>query len=598
MLKESLEVFKEQLDKHGDKLILDNYTPADGTYLIIGTDKDEFYIKDEPIEVKFDKKNRKLNLSEVKLKDIRIYDYNSTLITMNKPIDGKKIIHSNNYLSFFIKKDKFPTANDKDKKLTNEIIDGYYEILANPYLKYKSGKPKEIYKEVEEEIGEVNIELLNKIKEWIKENIFDLGSEYPGKDYLKIFFEYPIEDYQRENKRYIIPNIYNKNDYNEKIDNVLYGLPNDNMGLNSKKPYLENKTRKVKVPYLIDSNEVLLQKKFFDYLMNFTAEGKLNVYIDDEEIDPKKNGELPDQGFTGSFFRIKKGMELEIQNYDKIVGYSDVLNKELVFENVLGVKESADDGFEYGSFRKKVDIQKILDNIFFSKFLINNYFTDAGDISIKDNNQKKNLLISREAIFNWLYKDGLKENKKSNEIGYLLGKVSLSLVKGSIENGYIPKASKQFNLRCAFKRYFEGGKSMADIIKDVKDNLRNKVNAEKVTESISEDNEYYFAIGQLVSYFISKSKGLKRPYHLVRPFINTNNNEVIKNNLSKLYKKYSYDPKLYSLRFRNLYAMVLSYTPENKVNQDMIMAGFLHSSLIYESNEDEIIENMEVQGNE
>ena len=41
--------------------------------------------------------------------------------------------------------------------------------------------------------------------------------------------------------------------------------------------------------------------------------------------------------------------------------------------------------------------------------------------------------------------------------------------------------------------------------------------------------------------------------------------------------------------------MVLSYTPESKVNQDMIMAGFLHSSLIYESNEDEIIENMEVQ---
>lgn len=591
MLKESLEVFKEQLDKHGDKLILDNYTPSDGTYLIIGTDKDKFYIKDI-IEVKFDKK-KGLILSEVKLKDIRIYDYNSKLITMNKPIDGKKIIHSNNYLSFFIKKDKFPTPSDKDKKLTNEIIDGYYEILANPYLKYKSGKPKEIYKEVEAEIGEVNVQLLNKIKEWIKENIFELGSKYSGKDYLKIFFEYSIEDYERESKRYVIPNIYNKNDYNEKVDKVLYGLPNDNMGLNSKKPYLENKTRKIKVPYLIDSNEVLLQKKFFDYLMNFTAEGKLNVYIDDEEINAKKNGELPYQGFTGSFFRIKKGMELEIQNYDKIVGYSNVLNKELVFENILGVKESEDDGFEYGSFRKKVEIQKILDNVFFSKFLINNYFTDAGDISIKDNNQKKNLLISREAIFNWLYKGGLKENKKLNELGYLLDKVSLSLVKGSIENGYIQKASKQFNLRCAFNGYFEGGDNMADIIKDMKDNLRIKVNVEKVTESISEDNEYYFAIGQLVNYFISKSKAMKKPYHLVSTFINTKNSEVIINNLNQLYKKYSYDDDMYSLRFRNLYAMILSYAPENKVNQDMIMAGFLHSNLIYEKNENMVVENKE-----
>ncbi len=593
MLKESLEVFKEQLDKHGDKLILDNYTPADGTYLIIGADKDEFYVKEE-IEIKFDKKEKKLNLSEIKLKCIRPYDYSSKLIDMNKPIDGKKIIHSNNYLSFFIKKDKFPTPTDTDKKLTNEIIDGYYEILANPYLKYKSGKPKEIYKQVEEEIGKVNIELLNKIKKWVKENIFELGDKYSGKDYLKIFFEYPIEDYQRENKRYVIPNIFNKNDYNEKVDDIVYGLPNDNMGLNSKKPYLENKTRKIKVPYLIDTNEVLTQRKFFDYLMNFTAEGTLNVYINDEKIKAKKNGELPDQGFIGSFIRIKKGKELEIQNYDKIVGYSNILNKDLVFKNILGIKESVDDGFEYGIFRRKEEIQNIINIIFFSKYLVNNYFTDAGDISIKDNVLKKNLLISREVIFKWLYKGGLKEDSRINEIGILLDKVSLSLIKESIENGYITKASKQFNLRCAINWYFEGGDNMADIIKDMKSNLGNKINAEKVTESIYGDNEYYFAVGQLVSYFISKSKAMKKPYNLVRPFINTNNNEVIRNNLSKLYKKYSYDPKLYSLRFRNLYAMVLSYKPEGKVNEDMLMAGFLHSSLIYESNEKEVIENKEV----
>lgn len=592
MLKESLEVFKKLLDKYGDKLILDNYAPVDGTYLIIGTDKDEFYIKDI-IEI-----NKKLNLSEIKLKDIRTYDYNSKLITMNKPIDSKKIIHSNNYLSFFIKKDKFPTPTDKDKKLTDEIIDGYYDILANPYLKYRSGKPKEIYKQVEEEIGEVNVDLLNKIKAWIKENIFELGNEYQGKDYLKIFFEYPREDYERENKRYIIPNIYNKNDYNEKVDKVVYGLPNDNMGLNSKKPYLENKTRKIKVPYLIDSNEVLLQRKFFDYLMNFTVEGKLNIYIDDDEIKAKKNGELPGQGFTGSFIRIKKGMELEIQNYDKIVGYSDLLNKEFILKNIVEVKETKDDGFEYGIFRKKAEVQNIVDNILFSKYLINNYFTDAGDISIKDNNLKKNLLLSREAIFKWLYKGGLQEGNRSKYFDSLLNKVSLSLVKGSIENGYITKAGKQFNLRCALISYFEGGINMADIIKQRKDELRDKINSKDITLSIESDDEYYFAVGQLVNYFISKSRAMNKPYNLVRPFININNNEVLKNNLRQLYKKYSYDPKLYSLRFRNLYAMVLSYKAEGKINEDMIIAGFLHSSLVYESNEDEVVENKEVQSNE
>ena len=188
-----------------------------------------------------------------------------------------------------------------------------------------------------------------------------------------------------------------------------------------------------------------------------------------------------------------------------------------------------------------------------------------------------------------MHKGGLQEDSRYKHIGELLKKVSSSLVKGSIENGYITKAGKQFNLRCALRSYFEGGIDMADTIKQKKEELRNKINSKDITLSIESDDEYYFAVGQLVNYFISRSKGTNRPYNLVRPFINTNNNEVIKSNLRQLYKKYSYDPKLYSLRFRNLYAMVLSYEPENKINEDMIMAGFLHSSLVYENNAEDIV---------
>ena len=35
---------------------------------------------------------------------IRELDYNSKLIAMNKPIDPKKVIHSNHYLSLAVKK--------------------------------------------------------------------------------------------------------------------------------------------------------------------------------------------------------------------------------------------------------------------------------------------------------------------------------------------------------------------------------------------------------------------------------------------------------------------------------------------------------------
>lgn len=42
---------------------------------------------------------------------------------MNKPMDSKKVIHSNNYLAFAVKKESITS------KLTETIIDNYYDTL-------------------------------------------------------------------------------------------------------------------------------------------------------------------------------------------------------------------------------------------------------------------------------------------------------------------------------------------------------------------------------------------------------------------------------------------------------------------------------------
>ena len=82
-----------------DKLILDIYTPADGTYLILEEEENGFCQK-ELLEIKIDKKTKSLNITDEEKQRISYYDYNCKLLDMNKPIDQKKIIHSNNFLSF------------------------------------------------------------------------------------------------------------------------------------------------------------------------------------------------------------------------------------------------------------------------------------------------------------------------------------------------------------------------------------------------------------------------------------------------------------------------------------------------------------------
>lgn len=570
MLKDCLEIFKTLLNENGDKYIMDSYIPADGTYVLIEPKNSSYEIR-EVIDIKLDKKTKEIRgKSNSNFQKICTYDYNSKLIDMNKPIDGKKIIQSNNYLSFIIKKESLTNG-----KLCDERIDEYYNKLSDLYLKYD----KKIYKPVEEVLGKVDVDILEKIKTWIKENIFNLNIDISGKDYLKIFFEYPIEDYKREGTRYLLPNIYNNNDFNINIGEEMLGLPNDNMGLNAKKPYLENKTRKITVPYLANNEDVLLQKKFFDYLMNYAVVGKVNVYVSnmDNEIKAYENGKLPDKNFNGIFLRLKKGKEVEIHDYDIITGYKPNLPNKFEFKNILKIDQSSKNISvqKYGKWGKLGDIQQIINEVFFLKSLTLNYFTEPGDLSINDGNLKNNLLLSREVLFNWIYKGA------DNGVFSVLNKVSLSLVKGSIENGYIPKASHQFNLRWSLINYFKGGKDMADVIHDIKDSLRVKIN-ESITNKLDNDDEYYFAVGQLVNYLLSKSKGKKRPHSLANPFINGKNNSEIKEKLRKLYGKYSYDLDMNGKRFNNLYAMIIGYSPEGKVNQDLIVGGYLSNNLIYE----------------
>ena len=239
MLEACLEIFERQPDI--DKLILDTYAPAEGTYVIMAYENGQFVW----IEVKKDKKSGKALLTYREREAISRPDYYCKLVDMNKPVDPKKVIQSNSYLGFVIKKESLTNG-----KLTKEIITQYYNILRNPRIKYTKKQDIALYDAVEEQIDPVNYENIDIVEQWINKNIFSFTDKVAGKDYLKIFFQMDHADYETEGKRYYIPNIYNKNDYNVKSADGVYGLPNNNMGLNAKKPYLDHKDRKCRLPIM------------------------------------------------------------------------------------------------------------------------------------------------------------------------------------------------------------------------------------------------------------------------------------------------------------------------------------------------------------
>ncbi len=579
MLNECISIFEKYAGYDADKMVLDNYSPAEGFYLILEEVPEGFKEK-EYFEIKQDKKTKKVNLSDAKLRTISELDYYCKLIDMNKSVDSKKIIQSNNYLSFWIKKESLTNG-----KLTEEIIDSYYEILSDPYKKHSKNKDKELYELTEKEVGLVNQEKLQKIKRWINGNIFQLPYELTGKDYLKIFFLCDGVSVKNEGKRYLLPNLFNKNDYNIKLNSTIYGLPNENMGLNSKKPYLENKNRKYTVPTLISTEENILRKKFFDYLWGQASKGYYNIYFDSDknEVIPLGAKDSPNDNLCGYYLRIRKDKnEAAIIDMDCISAYRPKLRKPFVFDNVLDIETDKLEGHKYGKNYNLADIRDIINEEIFSKFLLSNLYSEPGEISCNnDEVLRENILLARSALFDWFY--------KGCDIGIvqLMEKVSLNLIKNSISNGYMEKVQHQFNAYISIIDYLKGGNGkMADAMVEIRDSIREKINQKEEYVSFQTDEEYYYATGQLIRYFISLNKSTKKVHSLFNPFLTIKKDEMLKEKLEGLFKKYNYTIETSSMRFNNIYSMVTHYVPEDTDNHNYLIAGYISKNLIYEKKED------------
>lgn len=585
MLGECLEIFGSYTKEEREKRILIDYIPKDGTYILVGKNGE---IK-EVTEFRLDKKTGKINRNAEYFQDFLYYDYHSDLISMNKPQDAEKIIHSNNYLSFWVKKESFQNG-----KLTPQIIDGYYDILENPERKCAKTKSLSIYQKLEEVIGPVDKETLRRNKKWIETHIFTLEKyvldewniqiDFQKKDYLKIFFEAEKEIYQKEGDRYFIPNIYNSNQYNVVIKDEVFGLPDNNQGMNAKKPFLSIKTRKSAAPYLLNREEVMLQKQFFDYLMNFAMVRQYNIYVDMKRNDFCACGdaEYPQDEISGFFLRIKKGKEVEIHDQDVVPFYSNCLKKPFVYENKLEIEDSKNPEYEFGKIcETRQELERMIDDIFFSRALIPNYFSEEEKMKITDEIQKRMILQSRRKLFGWLHLGN------DRDIRELINKISQELIKSSILNEYMLKAAKQLNLRLSLMQYFaKGGENMADFSMEIRETLKTKIVDDEYI-GIQNDREYYFAVGQLARYFVYLSKTGKKKQSLINPFLNARTDKKLKELLGRYYKKYNYAISAGARRVSRLYGMVVCYEPEGAILEDLLSAGFVIDNLLLEKKDKE-----------
>lgn len=573
MLKDCIEIFEKEIEGYkktnpnGDEIsfITDDYALTAGTYYLLDLETGE--VK-ETLDV--DKDSQKDSLYERFAK----MEYLSMYMDSNKAVADKNIF-SNNVYSFIVKKENVA------EKVTEAAIDGYYEKILN-FNKNSDTDKKKLYIEYEKIHGETNKIAADKAKDAVKNFIaeYDAGTQ---KGRLAIFFDVDFSEYEKEGNRYILANVYNSNKFNYLKREEIFGLPNNNMGLNVKKPYLENKSRKSGLPYSISQDEVLVQKLFFDYLLNVFAQKKYYLYFTDKGIKKFGSKEYPTGDISGFFIRIMKGQkECEILDCASVDSRTDKINVKV--DNVLNINytDKNPQNLNYKIYSSLCELIPVINEILYSKWLESNYFADAKDIKIKNDSGKlKNILLkTRNLWIDWFYK-GKTENLARNFKDF-----SMEIIKNTIKNFYIPKAREQYNLRIALINYFDKEENnMSDKIKTIVESLDTKINS-KTNLEIESDEEFYFAVGQIANYFISLNKTTKKTQSLISPILQCKSADKIKKQLQKMYMKYNYAIPTNALRFNNLYGMICRFEPKKSVNFDMLTGGYLYQSLIYKKNEE------------
>ena len=573
MINEALEVFKKIYNKEGEELVVSKHIPKDGTYILVNIESEKIINK---LNIAYDKKNKKIDgeLNQY-YSYIRAFDYYSNLVDMNKPMDSKKTIHSNQIYSFFIKKDSI-----RENKLTKSIIEGYKKNLLNPEEKYNSKEAKELYKNIANKLPEIEKDTVEKIFSWIETNVNEDLLEDNKKDYLKIFFvesdlDISLKLFKNEHKRYLIPNIFNSNDYNKKIEETIYGLSNNNMGLNAKKTFLENKTRKISTPYLVDTEEILLQYAFYNYLLPEVKQGNYFIYFTENEIIPKTYKDACPNG-ARYLLNTTYSKDVDIKNFN-IISKSDSQEININFREILHQKRKDSDEIEYGNLNRE-KIMNNINKILFYNSLLGNFLASDGDLDIKDIEIKKLLMKYRNAFYKWFYLNDETEVKKS------IKKIYLDAVMVAIENGHLFKANQQLDLGFCLEEYFYKKSELMEEIMNIKQIFLNHTLSEEDWEFLN-DEEYFFATGQVLAYINYMRNSKAKSLNFIKQLTFIKNPTILKEKIKKIVISYSHIFETKNKKINRTISNISLYQPK-EIKIDILLAGFTADIVFFKKREE------------
>lgn len=555
MIYDILEVFREEYKVRGDKLILDNYELKEGLYVKVAQNEtlDFFFVKKKNREFIFTDINNTLNSEAYEWFKVR--DYYSSYLNSNKAFYDKKI-HNVNYLSLFVKLDSF-ISTDPKKQLDKDAIKYHYKALCD-YQKFNKPQEKEILETFQTQLSdrERRKDIISKYRSLQKNllQIIEIAQTQGVTNYIKIFFDTSVEQYQKESEIYYAIKIFNDITHSKTLKDEVYGLSDANMGLNAKKPYLEHKSRQLVSPFMILKEDALLTKKFFDWLKF-------------QELQKKKPLDHNQEFFISRDYREKD----LIIDYDYIPVVIDRLDKPITIKNHLLIKNDRmfieDKIYNYLSH-----VEDLIHDVLYNRQLKNNYY---GEVYNKlDHKFASFIYLTRDAMVNYF--------KKFDDRTFyqVIEKYATHLAIEHLIRGRFSLAGESLNIKFSLREHTKKGEKNMNI-KVMQQTILDKVQDSNY-EPLNKD-EFFYLCGQVARYLISQSEAHKKNGDMLEPYLRSNSAKKLKKVIENEYFNYKHAISLGFVKFNNVMSLIMSFEEDEKLssNMDSFLVGALSENIFY-----------------
>lgn len=427
--------------------------------------------------------------------------------------------------------------------------------------------------------------------------------ELEDSDYICFYLDEKVATYKHAHQIYLGEKLFNTTQYNEKIEDEVFGTSGFFNSYNSNMPFLMHQTATFAIAGRISSLEATELYNFGQILPRKILPNPLPIFVFADERE-KSIGLFKESGgkkgykevitdlwttignelgnyYLLSYANTKDG--LIFQDFDFVSKFEYKLG--WTVENLFDLKEKGSRELKhYPSIDNVFDLEaRVFTLLLSDKYNKLDYFNDL-DSAKYDSSQRTFTVYTkyRKSVYDYVYKSQRHVIQSQN-----FTEMIFEGIKDDIKNDKAYTIKEKLNIWFNLLEKFNLNPPNITMSSQLKiyQQFVDEVALEKANLDGTTDEQFAFAAGQVIDYVLGKSKSQDKSYRLLEPYLQQAKCSEFLKSLSIDIARYKHEIQGFEQRFTRVSAFVLTYQTDISIKNllPQILAGVFAKSQLYGS---------------